>query len=146
MSNRHESDGGAESPPMNHDLLLELLALEHVALTRWCAGDPGGFLEISAPEVVYFDPFVERRIDGIAALTAYYEALHGKIRADRFEILHPVVNAVANMAVLSFHFVSFVRDHAAPKWNCTEVYRLDASRWRIVQSHWSMTNAGGQDG
>jgi hypothetical protein len=42
---------------------------------RWCKGDPDGFLEISAPNVVYFDPFLERRIDGLDALTRYYDAL-----------------------------------------------------------------------
>ncbi len=48
----------------------ELIALERRALERWCRGDPSGFLEIAAPDIVYFDPFVERRIDGLPALTA----------------------------------------------------------------------------
>ena len=33
-----------------------VLAMERAALDRWCQGDPSGFLEITAPEVVYFDP------------------------------------------------------------------------------------------
>jgi hypothetical protein len=28
------------------------------------------------------------------------------------------------------------------RWNCTEVYRRDAGGWRIIQTHWSFTNAG----
>lgn len=47
-----------------------VFALERAALDRWGKGDPGGYLEITAPEVSYFDPFVERRVDGIAALSA----------------------------------------------------------------------------
>jgi len=46
-----------------------LLALENAALVRWCAGDPSGFLEICSDDVVYFDPFLEQRLDGIVALT-----------------------------------------------------------------------------
>ena len=67
----------------------EIVALETAALERWLSGDPSGFLEISDEDVVYFDPFLARRLDGRAALTAYYEALRGKINAPRFEIANP---------------------------------------------------------
>jgi hypothetical protein len=36
----------------------EVINLERNALERWGQGDPDGYLEISAPDVVYFDPFV----------------------------------------------------------------------------------------
>jgi hypothetical protein len=61
------------------DLLAELLLLERAALKRWCKGDPSGFLELCAKDVVYFDPFLDQRLDGLPALTAYYESLRGKI-------------------------------------------------------------------
>jgi ketosteroid isomerase-like protein len=116
-----------------------LLALEHAALVRWCAGDPSGYLEICAADVVYFDPFLERRLDGIAALTRYYEELRGKISAERFEILNPHVQSASDMTVLTFNFVSFAQKAMTSRWNCTEVYRQDADGWRIIQSHWSIT-------
>ena len=124
------------------DIAGTLLALEKAALVRWCAGDPSGFLEICANDVVYFDPFLERRLDGIDALTRYYEALRGKIRADRFEIRNPHVQGAAGLAVLTFNFVSFMRDGTESRWNCTEAYRHGADGWRIFQSHWSFTRPG----
>ena len=36
----------------------EIIAMEKAALKRWGRGDPDGFLEICAPDVVYFDPYV----------------------------------------------------------------------------------------
>lgn len=123
------------------DLAQTLLALETGALTRWCAGDPSGYLEISADDVVYFDPFLQRRLDGLAALTDYYESLRGKISAELFEILNPCVQAVADMAVLTFNFVSCARDGSRFRWNCTEVYRRASQSWKIIQSHWSFTAA-----
>ena len=42
-----------------------IIAMEEAALDRWGKGDPSGFLEISAPDVVYFDPFIEHRLDGL---------------------------------------------------------------------------------
>jgi len=116
-----------------------LLALEHAALVRWCAGDPSGYLDICAADVVYFDPFLEQRLDGKAALARYYEALRGKISAERFEILNPLVQWSSGMAVLTFNFVSFAGKAVASRWNCTEVYRHDTNGWQIIQSHWSFT-------
>jgi ketosteroid isomerase-like protein len=126
----------------NDRIAEKLLALENAALVRWCAGDPSGFLEICADDVVYFDPFLEKRLDGIAALTRYYETLRGKISAEDFELRNPHVQSALDMAVLTFNFVSFAPAGAKARWNCTEVYRHDAVGWRIVQSHWSSTRPG----
>jgi hypothetical protein len=117
----------------------EIIQLEKRALERWCRGDPSGFLEISARDVVYFDPFLERRLDGLPALTDYYESLRGKVSASRFEILHPRVQPLGAGAVLTFNFVSHDVADEIHRWNCTEVYRLDHEGWRIVQTHWSFT-------
>jgi len=116
-----------------------IIELERAALVRWCSGDPSGYLEITAPDVVYFDPFIERRLDGLESLSDYYERLRGKISAERFEILHPAVQRSGDMAVLTFNFVSYGAHHFELRWNCTEVYRRDADSWRIIQSHWSFT-------
>ena len=90
-----------------HSSAAEVIALETAALKRWLAGDPSGFLEISDEDVVYFDPFLERRLDGLAALTNYYEALRGKISAPRFEIVNPKAQVFADAIVLTFNFVSW---------------------------------------
>lgn len=122
----------------------EIVAMETAALKRWLAGDPSGFLEISDEDVVYFDPFLERRLDGLAALTTYYESLRGKIRAPRFELVDPKVQRFAEAAALTFNFVSWSESCEATRWNCTEVYARRAGAWKIVQTHWSFT--GGRSG
>ena len=122
-------------------ITTEVLALEQAALTRWCAGDPSGFLEICAPDVVYFDPFLERRLDGLPALTAYYESVRGKISADRFEVSNPFVHTSSHIAVLTYNFASWGGSEDALRWNCTEVFRQDPAGYRIVHTHWSFTKA-----
>jgi hypothetical protein len=112
--------------------------MERQALDRWSKGDPGGFLEICAPDVVYFDPYRERRIDGLEALTELYKSIWGKVHLDRFELLNPLVQVIGDAAVLTFNYVSSVEE-AETRWNCTEVYRRDGDRWQIVQTHWSYT-------
>jgi ketosteroid isomerase-like protein len=121
-------------------IAAEVIALERAALERWAKGDPGGFLDICAPDVVYFDPFLDFRIDGLDALRLYYEAIRGQIQLDRFELLNPHVQSIAWMAVLTFNYVSYGGNQNEFRWNCTEVYRKDAGNWRIIQTHWSFTN------
>ena len=76
-----------------------IIAMERSALDRWGGGDPSGFLEISAPDVVYFDPFLERRIDGREALARHYEAVRGKVSISRDELINPLVQVAGDAAV-----------------------------------------------
>jgi len=115
-----------------------IIAMECAALDRWIRGDPSGFLEISAPDVVYFDPYREKRIDGLEALTALYKELWGKVLLDRYELLNPLVQVIGDAAVLTFNYVSW-RGETEFRWNCTEVYRRNSDRWQIIQTHWSYT-------
>jgi len=119
----------------------EVVALERAALERWGKGDPGGFLEICAPDVVYFDPSLERRIDGLAALTRYYEGLWGTVSFERFELINPQVQVVGDAAILTFNYASYGAAGGPSRWNCTEVFRREADVWRIIQTHWSYTIA-----
>ena len=117
-----------------------IIAIERAALDRWGQGDPSGFLEISAPDVVYFDPSLERRIDGREALTRYYEAIQGKVSISRYELINPRVQPVGG-AVLTFNYVSYGGTEDTYRWNCTEVYRRSGDRWEIIQTHWSYIKA-----
>ena len=131
--------------PMNNstaeDVSATIIGLERAALDRWGKGDPSGFLEICAPDVVYFDPSLDRRIDGLEALTHYYEALRGNIFVDRFELLNPLVQVVGYAAVLTFNYVSHGAGGGRSPWNCTEVYRRSGKDWLLIQTHWSYTRS-----
>jgi ketosteroid isomerase-like protein len=116
-----------------------IIRLEKAALERWNHGDPSGYLELYASDVVYFDPYIEKRVDGLETLTKIYEAIRGQVKVDRYEIIDPLVQASDQMAVLTFNLNSHVGDQVQ-KWNCTEVFRLGPSgSWKIIQSHWSLT-------
>lgn len=122
------------------DASEEIIRLERDALDRWGKGDPSGFLEICAPDVVYFDPYLDRRIDGCEALERYYEAIRGQVFIERFELLNPLVQFIGDAAVLTFNYVSYDKCGEKHPWNCTEVYRRANGTWRIIQTHWSHTN------
>ena len=120
------------------EITATIIALERAALDRWGAGDPSGYLEISAPDVSYFDPFLEHRLDGHDALSAWYAPLRGTIHIDHYELIAPNVLVCGEAAVLTFNLVSY-SGATTMRWNCTEVYRQAKVGWRIVQTHWSIT-------
>lgn len=115
-----------------------ILRMERAALDRWAHGDPDGFLEISDPEVVYFDSGQPRRLNGIGELRHLYDGLRGKVKIDHYELIDPKVQIDGNMAVLTFNFVS-TGSEGEMRWNTTEVYRCHHGTWRILQTHWSLT-------
>lgn len=127
------ADGPSAAAPDEH----EVLTLERAALARWCRGDPTGFLELCDPEVCYFDPFRELRIDGIEALRAYYDGLAGSISVVAWQVVTPRVDEFAEVALLTYRFWSWGGRGEMVAWNCSELYRLGAEGWRIVHSHWS---------
>jgi len=124
-------------------LAQAIIGMERAALERWGKGDPSGFLEISAEDVVYFDPFQQRRLNGIGELRALYESIRGKVSIARFELIDPLVQSVDDMAVLTFNYVAEGTNEVTSRWNCTEVYRRQEEGWRIIQTHWSITRPEG---
>jgi uncharacterized protein (TIGR02246 family) len=130
----------AAAPP--DDIAAAVIALERSALDRWGQGDPGGYLELYAPEVTYFDPVQPARVDGRDAMTALYAPFAGTIRVDRYDMIAPAVQRHGEVAVLTFNLVSYQtgpdgREAAVARWNATAVYRRLDGAWRSIHVHWS---------
>ena len=122
------------------DVPANIIAMERAALDRWNHGDPQGYLESFAPEVTYFDPYTEKRVDGFAAMKEFLTPLTGKIQGT-YEMMNPQVQQHGDVALLTFNLV---RQGTAPdgapvtvRWNSTETYARISGQWRIIHSHWS---------
>ncbi len=128
---------------MQTPLTNELVQLERACLDRWGDGDPGGFLEAYAPDVTYFDPTLDRRIDGIDAMRRHYAPIAGKVRVTSYDMLGASVQRHGDAAVLSYNLTSHAIAEGGQKvdvrWNSTTVYALISGTWRVVHSHWSYT-------
>jgi uncharacterized protein (TIGR02246 family) len=121
----------------------EIIAMEKAALERWGQGDPQGLLDIYAPEITYFDPVQEKRIDGIEPLKKIYAAIAGKIKVGRYDMIDPKVQWHGEVAVLTYNLVDDVLQqpdgpgNVRVAWNSTQVYARVDGKWRIIHSHWS---------
>jgi ketosteroid isomerase-like protein len=122
----------------------DVIATERAALDRWIKGDPDGFLTTYAPEITYFSPAEERRVDGLKAMTALLAPVRGKIRIDRYEMLNPRVQRHGDVAVLTYQVVNYEKqqdgtERPTTRWNSTAVFRRLDGKWRTVHSHFSYT-------
>jgi len=119
-----------------------IIAMERAALDRWGRGDPQGYVDIMAPDISYFDPTQEQRIDGLGALKRMLEPIAGKVSVSRYDLINPRVQPHGDVALLTFNLISYQRqpdgaERAVARWNATETYARVGGQWRIVHSHWS---------
>jgi len=119
-----------------------IIAMEKAALDRWGKGDPQGYLNIMDTDLTYFDPFQEKRLDGLSAMKDFLKPFWGKIKVDRFEMLNPKVQRDGDMALLTFNLLSYVKqpdgtEKLVARWNSSELYRRIKGEWKIIHSHWS---------
>jgi hypothetical protein len=122
----------------------QIFKLERDALDRWGRGDPGGFLELYAANISYFDPTTAKRIDGHQEMVNYYRPWFGKIEIARYEMLNPLVVVDGTMALLTYNLVNYLRDgegveSVGSRWNSTTVYQQHGDIWKALHSHWSYT-------
>lgn len=124
-----------------------VIAIERTALERWGKGDPGGLLDIYRPDITYFDSGKAERVEGHAAMVAYYGRLFGKIHWNSWEMVKPRVVQNGNIAILTYVLKSEGMDMVGnlqtdtPKlqstvWNSTSIYVRTNGKWQMIHSHW----------
>jgi ketosteroid isomerase-like protein len=128
-------------------LVDEIVGLERAALDRYIALDPQGYVDLYAPEVTYFDPTTERRVNGREAmqmLLAPMKNVKLPFKDRRYEMIDPRVQRHGDVALLTFNVVNYGTVPDRPesvlsRWNSTEVYARIDGKWKIIHSHWSYT-------
>jgi len=126
--------------------------LERAALDRWIVPNPDGYLDLAAPDITYFNPYQERRVDGLEALTALIGPIKGAqlpFSDVRYEMIEPKVQLYGEVALLTFNLINYGRIGGQPetvltRWNSSQVYRRIDGGWRLVHSHWSYLKPGVQ--
>jgi uncharacterized protein (TIGR02246 family) len=140
--------GGSRAGGASMNASDRIIALERSALDRWIRADPDGYLSLYAPDATYFDPFREKRVDGLDELKARMAAMRGitlPFTEPRYDMIDPVVHVEGNVAVLTFNLVNYgkptgkTEEAVLARWNATEVYQQIDGAWRIIHTHWSFT-------
>ena len=122
----------------NEAAAREVVALERKTLDGWQVGNPDPLLAISDPEITYFHVVTDKRLDGLPAVKALFEAYRGTPLFDSCEMADAKVQSSGDTAVLTYTLVRHVGT-ATTRWNATQVYQRKKEGWRIIHSHWSAT-------
>ena len=131
------------------DVAEHIISLERSALDSWIRGDPDGYLSIYDNDATYFDPFREKRVDGLDELNALMAPIRGvalPFTEPRYDMINPKVDLEGNIAMLSFNLVNYGKPSGSDeetvlaRWNATQVYRRQDGAWRIIHTHWSFTH------
>ena len=118
----------------------EILQLERTTMEGWLAGNPDPVLALLDSEVTYFHAPLAKRLDGLAAVKAFFEPYRGRPLFDSYEIADPTVQISGDVAVLTYQLIT-KNGPATSRWNSTEVYQHKKEGWRIIHSHWSQVKA-----
>ncbi|MCI0631613.1 MAG: nuclear transport factor 2 family protein [Phycisphaerales bacterium] len=130
------------------DVAEHVIGLERSALDRWIRADPDGYLGLYAHQATYFDPFRDKRVDGLDELNAQVAGMKGitlPFTQPRYDMMNPRVDVEGDIAVLSFNLVNYgkpsgsAEETVLARWNATQVYRRLNGAWRIIHTHWSFT-------
>ena len=100
-----------ENKTLNENIPEMIISLEKEALA---STDPMAFVELSDTDVIYFDPSLETKIEGLEQLRTYYKGMQLP-PADHFDMIRPVVQVAQNIAVLTFNLDSYLSDKTQPR-------------------------------
>lgn len=123
-----------------------ILSLEKGAMERWRQGDPWGWVELSAEDLIYVDPGLTGPIVGLDAYRAYMQQIEGNIHYQGSEFIDPRVAIFEDAAVLTYNYRSTATTAegvtSQTLWNTTDVYFQVGGEWKIIHTHWSFVRHG----
>jgi len=105
---------------------------------KWAAGDPMGFTECAAPDIIWSDDLgAQNRVTGYEALKTYLEAFVGQIPPHQHELIDPVFQYYDDMVIVSYRYQGTFEGEAAAPWKVTSVYRYADGDWLSVHENWT---------
>jgi ketosteroid isomerase-like protein len=121
-----------------------VFAIERDCMERWRKGDPMGWAENSAEEIIYIDPGLVKPVIGIEEYTKGLRQIEGKVHYEVSEFIDPKMVQAGDAIILTYNYRS-LKEAGSPAsdqvlWNTTEVYARKNGQWKIVHTHWSYIN------
>ena len=105
---------------------------------KWAAGDPMGFVECAAPDIIWSDDLgAQNRVIGYEELNSYLEAFKGQIPPHQHVLIDPVFQFFDDVVVVSYRYQGTFEGEDAAPWKVTSVYRYADGDWLSVHENWT---------
>ena len=106
---------------------------------RWASGDPMGFLECVAQDIIWIDDLgAQIPLNGKEALGKYLENFKGQIPPHKHELLDPVFQFYGEIVIVNYRYQGTFDGAPADPWKVTSVYRFIDGDWLSVHENWSL--------
>ncbi len=111
-----------------------------MANDKWAAGDPMGFIECAAKDIIWSDDLgAQNRVIGYDALITYLEGFKGQIPPHQKELIEPVFQFYDDIVVVSYRYQgTFEGEEPVAPWKITSVYRYADGQWLSVHENWTV--------
>ena len=105
---------------------------------KWAAGDPMGFTECAAPDIIWSDDLgAQNRVTGYEGLRTYLEAFKGQIPPHKHVLIDPVFQFYDDIVIISYRYQGTFEEEAGAPWKVTSVYRYEDGDWLSVHENWT---------
>lgn len=108
------------------------------ANNRWATGDPLGFMECAAPDIIWSDDLgAQNRVIGYDSLNTYLEGFKGQIPPHQHVLIEPVFQFYDDIVIVSYRYQGTLDGETLPQWKVTSVYRYADGQWLSVHENWT---------
>ena len=109
-----------------------------MANEKWASGDPMGFLECAAQDIVWIDDIAAQKpVSGYEALEKYLETLKGQIPPHEHELQDMMFQPYGDIVIVNYRYQGIFNGEPAEPWKVTSVYRYQDGDWLSVHENWS---------
>jgi len=125
-------------PPTVDEAKAAIMEKIKMANDKWSSGDPMGFLEYAAQDIIWIDDIgAQKSVSGYEALGKYLETLKGQIPPHKYELLDPVFQSYGDIVIVNYRYQGIFDGVPADPWKATSVYRYQDGDWLSVHENWS---------
>jgi ketosteroid isomerase-like protein len=126
-------------PPTVDEAKVAIMQKIKSANDRWASGDPMGFLECAAQDIVWLDDLgAQKPVCGYEALGKYLETFKGQIYPHEHELLDTLFQPYDDIVIVTYCYQAISDEEPANPWKVTSVYRYQDGDWSSVHENWSV--------
>lgn len=109
------------------------------ANTKWASGDPLGFYDNSAEDIVWIDDLgPSKRVIGREALKPYLEGFKGVVPPHKHELYDFNFQHFGDIVIANYYYQGTLEGEKAPPWKAVSIFSYSDGDWYSVHENWTL--------
>ena len=125
--------------PPQEEAKTSILEKIKTANEKWAAGNPLGFVECAAEDIVWMDDLAAQLpVSGKENLQAYLENFVGQIPPHQHELSDMAFRFYDDVVIITYRYTASINGETADPWKVTSVYKYMDGGWWSIHENWSL--------